>query len=1533
MPAEYIINEVIDVTGSITDLDTVLKEINRFEQVIQQVNKNPINVGGVSSLKELREAANQLTQSLNQLNSTVSGLSKTNAGKAFKESTKDIKDSTIAVQENTLAQKDNLTWSQFVSQRLGQYMKIYGSHAEAIKQISEEWAQYKATGESVIQTSQKIAAAQRNEIAGSSEKARVLAELNEKYGQASVLAKNLSDQFGAESEQAKNAARNAEQLRVEIEKLNAIQPAAATPNLSAYEQLKKETKEAEINARNLAAQFGVDSKEALEAAASYEVLRQKLEAVNNVTKQTKKTNSQPFDPNTVPYVQNASAIGEETSAANAATEAVNDLDRAEAQAANAATALGNKQLEANTELETTDKILPEITSELDQYTGSITANIQAQLENNAAIAANRAAQKDLNAVLKSGGTITDDQAARLAHLKAEEISLVDINRDLTATIKNQVKEQSTQVGSIDNLRSRVALLQRAYEGLSAQEKRSGTGLALEAQIDQLEPSLKAAEGEIGKYSRNVGNYASGFTKVFSTSFGYLKQLAYLVPGLGMAGIINLVSDAVVELTKDIFENSSTMEIANGQTKKMIEQQKELLSAINSTTDAFISYENAISKSNTAVVDKLKGELSVLEASGVNVERTFALKRRIMELEQQGAQGEFDINVRLASKERKDMIVDLNSQISLIEKRNTGFNKSAANDKRLEELKQQLNTLDVVVTKENAVDLSREYHRQNILKLDNQIIAANNKLGELIATGGGKKEIERQKEYIQNLTQREGLENKVYNELTSSQQKYVQTSTSLDQLDTEVAKFNADERRKYELESQRILVDEKKALSQSILSDSRSTEEDQLESIKVVTKEQEKLIEKEKQAVINNPSSSRVDRILAQTKAAEQLYALTIQSEDQKFQITEKYRLKDIEADKQSFVEKKKFFAEQLKELSTSTEFNVDDRLAFQKQLFATQKEIIDKEHQAKLDSVANTELTDKEKEAIETDYQSKILTLTRTNQTETTNILSSSLEKQEQLHEESIDKIKRLYEDENLGSSEQYSKDVIDLNNSLEAKLINYQQYQNRRRDLDNQYRIDSLRITIAQIQDELTAYTGAEDQFLEAQTRLNNLRASLTSAPDNDSKEKILKEVDVAQTSYNITKENVERKKALIRELNDAEKSLSDDSLKHDIENLQKRRDVAKEILGRVVDFVNEVKSLSDTLSDARIQQLELEKDALENRYQREQDLINQSYANQVDRDRALLQAKKANAAQKQILDEKEKQENIKKARFDKESAIFSIILNTAKAVVEDLGTPWKIAFDLAIGTAELAIAVAQPLPRYFKGKNVENRENIFTTTTKNIRATDNYEGPAIVDDGEHGKGKAELIVRENGSMEIGTDKPRVTWLHKNDIVYPDAKKAMEKRAEIEKLPVKSYVQYLPKFFVGKKADNPIGIAFPATSEKTIWNKELKSNIEKERHVEKENVYSFQKEIKDRVTEPIKLPDVYALAWQATADAANFPFVHVTTNTNTDGLSREDYMYGVNKLDRSIKNQSKGKRSDPNRELVRAWIRSYKSWNEFFKD
>lgn len=113
-----------------------------------------------------------------------------------------------------------------------------------------------------------------------------------------------------------------------------------------------------------------------------------------------------------------------------------------------------------------------------------------------------------------------------------------------------------------------------------------------------------------------------------------------------------------------------------------------------------------------------------------------------------------------------------------------------------------------------------------------------------------------------------------------------------------------------------------------------------------------------------------------------------------------------------------------------------------------------------------------------------------------------------------------------------------------------------------------------------------------------------------------------------------------------------------------------------------------------------------------------------------------------------------MKKAQFDRAQSIARIIQETAQNVVKYFGTPLALLAG-AIGAVQIATVLAQPIPRYKHGKPAGN----------------NYEGPAVVGDG----GKQEAIIREDGRVEITSDRPQLTYVKSRDVVLPDASKLID--------------------------------------------------------------------------------------------------------------------------------------------------------------
>lgn len=139
-----------------------------------------------------------------------------------------------------------------------------------------------------------------------------------------------------------------------------------------------------------------------------------------------------------------------------------------------------------------------------------------------------------------------------------------------------------------------------------------------------------------------------------------------------------------------------------------------------------------------------------------------------------------------------------------------------------------------------------------------------------------------------------------------------------------------------------------------------------------------------------------------------------------------------------------------------------------------------------------------------------------------------------------------------------------------------------------------------------------------------------------------------------------------------------------------------------------------------------------------------------------AIIEAR-ANA-QKEQFELKQRQQDERKARFEKARAILNIIINTAQAItafLKDANIPGAIAAGI-IGAAQLAVAIASDIPKYKEGAGVNGKPA--------------HKGGLA----EVGHGKSELIAIPGGMMYKTPDTPIVVDLPPGTIVHPDYDKAM---------------------------------------------------------------------------------------------------------------------------------------------------------------
>jgi hypothetical protein len=396
----------------------------------------------------------------------------------------------------------------------------------------------------------------------------------------------------------------AEALRLndELEQQAAQNNQTTDKSISKYFELNKAYKEAKNNAQDLAAEYGVESDQAKAAAESAAALKQQLIDINDLIKSAGKAQAPviPFAPGT--QQQPISQPQNIPSPVN-----TDDLEK-------------QKQL-----LQETGEAVSQVTTKYEQYTGTLRENITAQIENNSQLTANRSAQKEIQSAINAQGSATDQQVSKLAALREQEQILVETNKDLTVTIRNQTKEFIAATGSLDEMQAQLNQLQQSYEQLSATEKSSPIGTQLKAEIDELEPKVKDLEAGIGKFGRNVGNY-EGSAKIIVDA---LKKVEAEISSLQQK------QQGLVDYSK---RNEIGFKIGGGQDNLnqvnaqlgTLQKQFTALTGITSNPQ-FLNIASKVGD-NRAEIRFFTNQLSELRKEGLDTSETFRLiEARLAEL--------------------------------------------------------------------------------------------------------------------------------------------------------------------------------------------------------------------------------------------------------------------------------------------------------------------------------------------------------------------------------------------------------------------------------------------------------------------------------------------------------------------------------------------------------------------------------------------------------------------------------------------------------------------------------------------------------------------------------------------------------------------------------------------------------------------------------------------------------------------------------------------------------------------------------------
>jgi predicted nucleic acid-binding Zn-ribbon protein len=244
-----------------------------------------------------------------------------------------------------------------------------------------------------------------------------------------------------------------------------------------------------------------------------------------------------------------------------------------------------------------------------------------------------------------------------------------------------------------------------------------------------------------------------------------------------------------------------------------------------------------------------------------------------------------------------------------------------------------------------------------------------------------------------------------------------------------------------------------------------------------------------------------------------------------------------------------------------------------------------------------------------------------------------------------------------------------------------------------------------------------------------------------------------------------------------------------------EKELELAKNLLDKKKDLKNQEKELYKSLftelegfaTDFFTSQLEKQQQSnldaiasIDAKKAKEIDVINQTVSDRTKAaaEIAIIEAK--SQAQKEALEEKNRQIEKRKANIDRLGKIAEITGNTTLGIV-------SLSVKAAEARAQASLLASNPLTASFAPVALANAALIAAQIPilSGIAALqiarlvlpkfadgkfDDYEGPAIWGDG----GKSEMKLGADGSVEISPSTPTLTHVKRNDIILPDAAMAL---------------------------------------------------------------------------------------------------------------------------------------------------------------
>jgi hypothetical protein len=226
------------------------------------------------------------------------------------------------------------------------------------------------------------------------------------------------------------------------------------------------------------------------------------------------------------------------------------------------------------------KAYDELKQIINETSGSLLKNVNAQYEVNHAIGLYSKELKEIEKTRKSRGKDAEYTIAESARIKQLTLAIEQLKiarSDASREVRTQIKIHNAATGSLNELRQELIRMKDAYADMSAEMRNSSKGANLIASIQQAHKEISEIEQSMGVFSRNVGNYASGFNGLNMSVQQIVRELPSAAMGLNTFFLA--ISNNIPVLADEIKRAKAANEELKASGKKGIPIWKQVASSL------------------------------------------------------------------------------------------------------------------------------------------------------------------------------------------------------------------------------------------------------------------------------------------------------------------------------------------------------------------------------------------------------------------------------------------------------------------------------------------------------------------------------------------------------------------------------------------------------------------------------------------------------------------------------------------------------------------------------------------------------------------------------------------------------------------------------------------------------------------------------------------------------------------------------------------------------------------------------------------